>query len=108
MNEKLFITLITVPNDEAAQQIAATLVEERLAACVNIVPKIRSIFRWAGKIEDAQELLLIVKTTAPRYKALEERVKSIHPYENPEIVAIEASAAAEAYLRWAMDETAPS
>ncbi|MCH9032377.1 MAG: divalent-cation tolerance protein CutA [candidate division Zixibacteria bacterium] len=100
----IYTVLITAPVNESGK-IARILVEERLAACVNIVPEIRSIYRWQGKIEEESESLLIVKTTAERMDELKSRVLEIHPYNVPEIIALPVADGLEKYLNWVRDET---
>lgn len=90
----------------AADRLARMLVEERLAACVQALPGVRSTYRWDGAVAQADEALLLVKTTADRYAALERALAAHHPYELPEILAVDASAGLPAYLRWLADETA--
>jgi len=89
----------------AADRLARLLVEERLAACVQALPGLRSTYRWAGAVEQADETLLLIKTTAARYAALERTLAAHHPYELPEILAVDASASLPAYLRWLAEET---
>ena len=89
-----------VPNPETAQRIAETLVQERLAACVQTVGPIQSTYRWEGKVETATEYLLLVKTTAAHRDAVIERARELHPYEVPEIIATEISGGLPAYLNW--------
>ena len=101
----LLVVLSTFPDAAVARTAAATLVGETLAACVNIVPGVESIYRWQGKMETSQEVLAVIKTTAARYPALEKRLKELHPYEVPEIVALPASAVAESYLAWVTANT---
>jgi len=84
------------------------LVEERLAACVNVVPGLRSLYRWQGKVHEDAEALLLLKTTAARYQALQERLRALHPYELPEIVAVPVSAGLPAYLEWVAAQTLPA
>ncbi|GAC1633950.1 MAG: divalent-cation tolerance protein CutA [Nevskia sp.] len=93
------LVLITCP-PAAADALAAALVEARLAACVNIVPGLRSVYRWQGAVERSDECLLIAKTTAARYAALEAGVKAHHPCELPECLAVDIAAGLPAYLRW--------
>lgn len=90
----------------AADRLARLLVEERLAACVQALPGIRSTYRWEGAIEQAHEALLLVKTTTDRYAALERTLAAHHPHDVPEILAVDASAGLPAYLRWLVEETA--
>ncbi len=96
------------PDDATAAAIAHALVEARLAACVNILPAVRSVYRWQGKVEDAGETLLLAKTTQARLPALRERILALHPYELPEVIAVEVAAGLPAYLDWIAAETAPN
>jgi periplasmic divalent cation tolerance protein len=95
-----FIIFSTFADADTARQAARTLVEERLVACANIVPQVESIYRWQGKIESSAEVLVIFKTTRERYPAFEQRLRSLHPYEVPEIVALDIAAGLPAYLAW--------
>ena len=99
------IVFCSVP-PAAADRLARMLVEERLAACVQALPGLRSTYRWDGAIEQADETLLLIKTTTGRYAALERTLKAHHAYEVPEILAVDASAGLPAYLRWLAEETA--
>ena len=94
------LVLSTFPDAETAQRIASALVEEGLAACVNIIPGAQSIYRWEGKIESAGEVLALAKTTLSGYAHLEERLKELHPYSVPEIVALPVERAQAAYAQW--------
>jgi periplasmic divalent cation tolerance protein len=94
------VVFITTPNVRVSRRIARTLVKERLAACVNIVGNVTSIYRWNGKVEQALEHLLLAKTTAARFLALKRRVKSLHPSAVPEIVSIPIQSGSSAYLSW--------
>ena len=96
----LLVVLSTFPDAAAARVAAEILVGESLAACVNIVPGMESIYRWKGKLESSGEVLAILKTTAERYPALEQRLRELHPCEVPEIVALPAAAVVESYLEW--------
>ena len=102
----VLLVFCTFPEAEAAAAVTRTLVEEKLVACGNIVPGVRSIYAWEGKIEDASEVLVVFKTTGPVYAKLEKRLLKLHPYDNPEIVALEAGAAAKAYTAWVEDAVA--
>jgi periplasmic divalent cation tolerance protein len=82
------VVLVTAPSAEKAAELARTLVEERLAACGNVVPGLRSIYRWEGQVQDEPEALLVLKTTRSRFEALRERVLALHPYEVPEVIAL--------------------
>jgi periplasmic divalent cation tolerance protein len=90
-----------------AQKIARTLVEERVAACVNIVPGITSIYRWKGTVEQEPELLLVIKTMADRVEAVKARLVELHPYELPEVVVIPIGGGHKAYLEWIADQVRP-
>lgn len=99
------VVLITAGSPEEAHKIANLLVEEKLAACVQILPPMESVYRWQGKIERATEVLLIAKALAQDFVALEARVRGMHSYETPEVVAIPIAAISEPYLRWLLDVT---
>ncbi len=90
----------TCPNLKVARRLAAALVQERLAACVNIVPGLHSIYRWRGKVESAREVLLIIKARARDYARIEARLRALHPYELPEIVSVGIAAGYARYLAW--------
>lgn len=94
------VVFITVPNEEEAAKIAKTLVEEKLAGCVNIIKGVRSIYFWQGKVEDESELLMIIKTKSHLFKELEKRVKEIHSYTVPEIIGVEIKEGIKEYLEW--------
>ncbi len=100
MSMACHIVLNTCPDAESAQCIAAALVDKDLAACVNIVPGLRSIYRWKGKRESADELLLIIKSRVADYAKLEALIRELHPYELPEIIAVPIHAGLAAYLQW--------
>ncbi len=99
------VVLITTPTPEVAAQIARALVEERLAACGNVVPGLRSIYRWEGMIHDDAEALLVLKTTRDRFEALRERALALHPYDVPEVIALPIEAGSAPYLEWIAAET---
>jgi periplasmic divalent cation tolerance protein len=94
------IIFCTCPDHSTAEKIAQLLVEEQLAACVNIVPGITSIYAWAGKIESTQEHLLIIKSSNLNYQAIESFIKKHHPYQLPEIIAIPVERGLPEYLNW--------
>jgi periplasmic divalent cation tolerance protein len=98
------VVLVTTPTPERAAEIARALVEERLAACGNVVPAIRSIYRWEGKVQDEQEALLVLKTTRARFEALRARVVALHPYQVPEVIALGVEAGHAPYLAWIAGE----
>ena len=100
-----FLILSTCPDADTAQRLARTLVEERLAACVNLLPGVSSTYRWRGEVEQATEVQLLAKTTADRRVALIARLAELHPYELPEILAVETAAGLPAYLDWVAAET---
>ena len=99
MSEVLLV-LCTFPDAEQARQIGTVLVEKQLAACVNLLPGVTSIYRWEGKIEETGEILAIFKTTQAAWAALEKKLTELHPYEVPEIIALEPAAVAAAYAAW--------
>lgn len=94
------IVLSTVPDAGTAVRIARTLVEEKRAACVNVVPAVRSIYAWEGAVQDEPEVLMIIKTTAARLPACRERLVELHPCEVPEVVAVGLADGHHSYLRW--------
>jgi periplasmic divalent cation tolerance protein len=100
------IVFVTAPNNDEAERIADSVVSERLAACVNIVGGIQSIYRWEGEVTRDREILLIVKTTDERYAELERRVIELHTYTTPEIIAYRIERGFDAYLRWVRESTA--
>jgi len=100
------VVLVTTGSAEESARLGRALVEERLAGCVNVVGPIRSIYRWQGAIEDAAEYLLVVKARAADVPALERRVRALHSYEVPEVLALPVGAGAAAYLTWLADATA--
>ncbi|HEX9810888.1 MAG TPA: divalent-cation tolerance protein CutA [Burkholderiales bacterium] len=97
------LVFTTCPDAAAAETIARALVEDRLAACVNVLPPMRSIYRWRGQTESAEEQLLIVKIRVRDYPAVEQRIVALHPYELPEVVAIPIAAGLAGYLAWIED-----
>ena len=105
MKQALSVYVVAADSAEA-ERIAEALVEERLAACVNILGKIRSVYRWQGKVERADEVALIAKTTPGRFDELAERVRALHSYGTPAIVAWPIVAGATDYLEWIEAETA--
>ena len=99
------LLLCTCPDSETAGSLAAALVSERLAACVNVITGLRSVYRWHGTIEQAEESLLLIKTAADRQPALTARLQALHPYELPEIIAVEIAGGLPAYLDWIVAQT---
>ena len=108
MPQSISIIFVTSPSAAEAERLAHTLLEEQLAACVNIVPNITSHYRWQGAIETSSELLLIIKTAEPRFEALRTRILELHPYAVPEIIALSPSAVHQAYADWVSSETRTS
>ena len=97
------LVLTTLGGDADAPAFARTLVDGRLAACVNILPGVTSVYRWKGAVEQDREQLLVIKTTADRVSALEARVRELHPYELPEFLVVPATGGSPAYLAWVGD-----
>jgi periplasmic divalent cation tolerance protein len=102
---EIVLVLTTVADDEHAERLARLLVEERLAACVNVYPSMVSIYRWKGRIERDAERQVIVKTTRARLEKLELRLKENHPYELPEFVVVDVDGGSDAYLKWVEEQT---
>jgi periplasmic divalent cation tolerance protein len=94
------IVLTTAGSEEEARKIARHLVEQKLAACANIIPRVESIYRWQGKIESAQEWLLIIKTTAVRFPAVRDAICALHSYDLPECIAFSVEDGSLPYLKW--------
>lgn len=102
---EVIVVYITAPNEEDAVKISRAVVEERLAGCVNIVKGIRSIYSWQGKIEDDSEVLMIAKTQRHLFGSLKKRVKELHSYTVPEIIALPVVEGSEDYLNWLKEVT---
>lgn len=100
MSEITLIVFTTWPDAESARRATRALVEERLAACGNLVPGVESIYRWEGEVQRSAEVLVIFKTTTDRYPRIETRIKALHPYDVPEIIALRIQDGWPAYLRW--------
>jgi periplasmic divalent cation tolerance protein len=94
------LVLTTLPDPERARTIAAEVVRLGLAACVSVLPGVHSVFQWQGKLDHADECLLLLKTTSKRYRDLESRLVALHPYELPEIIALPLAAGLDNYLTW--------
>ncbi len=107
MPAEVLLVLTNCPDEEVADRIATALVENRLAACVNMLPEVESTYRWQGKVETAVEVPLLIKCTRERYAAVEEAIRQLHPYTVPEIIAVPVVAGFAPYLRWVADETQP-
>ena len=99
------IVLSTAGSGEEARKIARELVERQLAACVNIVPQVESIYRWQGKIESSREWLLLIKTTAEKFESVRDAIRELHSYDLPECIALAIEDGSPEYLRWLADST---
>ncbi len=99
------VVFVSAPDAATAAKIGRQLVDERLVACATIVPAATSIYRWKGAVEEQGEAVLMLKTVAARVAALEERVRALHPYETPEVLAVAVEGGSAPYLRWLSDET---
>lgn len=100
MTDSIIVAYCTCPDPDTAAAISRTIVEQRLAACVNVVPGIRSFYRWEDRVEDSTEVLLVIKTLQSRIPALTEKISEIHPYDVPELIATKVEAGLPAYLDW--------
>ena len=100
MSRETLLILCNCPDRETALRIAGHLVENGLAACVNLLPEVTSLYRWQGTLETAQETTLLIKSTRSRYDELEQAVSSLHPYELPEIIAVPVERGLPGYLKW--------
>ena len=103
MADEIVLALCTFPDAETARRIARELVDLRLAACGNILPQIHSIYRWQGKVESADETLALFKLSASRYSEFESKLRSLHPYDVPEIISCAIDRGLPEYLRWVSD-----
>jgi periplasmic divalent cation tolerance protein len=101
----ILLVLTQLPNRESAESLARRLLDERLAACVNILPPCRSVYRWRNAVETADEVPFLVKTTEARYAKVQAAIRAAHPYELPEIVALPVAAGLPDYLAWVAAET---
>ncbi len=101
----ILVVLVTAPSSDKAAEIARALVEEKLAACGNVIPGLRSIYSWEGKVHDDAEALLILKTTRERFPVLRDRILALHPYQVAEVLALPVEAGSERYLAWVEGET---
>src|SRR4051794_13774312 len=103
MSSDVLIVLSTFSSADEARRVCRQLVEEQLAACANLIPQVESIYRWQGAVEVASEVVAVLKTTRTRYSELESRLRTLHSYEVPEVVALSVEAGSEPYLRWVSD-----
>ena len=102
--EQVLMVMTNLPDAESAQALAQSLVQGKLAACVNLLPGVQSTYRWQGKVEHAHEVTLIIKTTQARYHQVEQAILAAHPYDLPEVIALPLTGSA-AYLHWVSQET---
>ena len=105
MESTKLLVLTNLPNRQAAEKLADTLIEQKLAACVNILAPCRSVYRWKDAVQHDEEHPMLIKTTAERYAALEQAVRAGHPYELPEIIALPIERGLPAYLDWVAAQT---
>jgi periplasmic divalent cation tolerance protein len=105
MTAEYVIVLTTLPGDFEIRTFARTLVEDRLAACVNLLPPMESVYRWEGQVEQETERQVIIKTSRDRVIALWDRIRELHPYETPEFVVLSIQDGSDAYLRWIGEST---
>ena len=108
MTDNYCVILNTCPDMSSAERIANVLVQRGFAACVNIVPGLKSIYTWKGNCETADECLLMIKTTQAMYHQVEQTVSDLHPYELPEVIAVPVEAGLTSYLRWITQQSAGS
>jgi periplasmic divalent cation tolerance protein len=101
----VLVVFCTFPNPEKAAEVARTIVDERRAACVNLLPAVRSIYSWQGEVCDDAEALAVIKTSAGRFEALRSRIVELHPYDCPEVIAMPVCAGHADYLKWVVDST---
>lgn len=100
MAEDVVVVLVTGPDQQTLEKLARRLVEERLAACVNVIPRVRSVYRWQGDVHEDDEALAVLKTTRSAIGPLRDRIHELHPYDLPEFLVLPLEAGSEAYLRW--------
>ena len=100
MRSGIVVVLVTCPSWAVARRLAQALVRRRLAACVNILPGVESLFWWEGKVDQAREVLLVIKTPAARLEAVRRAIVRLHPYEVPEVIAMRVAGGHRPYLRW--------
>lgn len=105
MTASTAIIITTAGSQEEATRLAHAVVEARLAACVNIIPQVRSIYRWQGKVDDATEWLLLIKSTAANFSRIKETIQALHSYELPECILVEIKEGSEKYLNWIVENS---
>jgi periplasmic divalent cation tolerance protein len=101
------VVLSTLPDGEKAAEVARVLVDERLIACANVLPPVRSIYRWQGKVNDEHEVLVVLKTSAQTLGRMQQRLRELHPYDVPEMLALRVESGWPPYLEWLARETGP-
>lgn len=101
--EKIIIVYVTCPDNASSLKIANVLLENKLAACINIIPGVRSIYKWKGKVETANEFLLMIKTKSKLFSKVEKAVSTTHPYDTPEVISVAISNCSEKYKKWITD-----
>lgn len=106
MTRGVVVVFVTCPSVSVGRRISRALIDRRLAACVNLVPRVESCYRWQGAVERAAETLLIIKTTRRRFAALARAIRSLHPYDCPEIIALPLAAGHPPYMRWVAESVA--
>ncbi|GEM46525.1 divalent-cation tolerance protein CutA [Deinococcus cellulosilyticus] len=104
-NPAFQMVLVTAPDLEGARTLAHTLLQEKHCACVNLIPQILSLYHWQGEIHQDSEILMLIKTTTEKYAALEQRILELHPYDTPEVIALDIKEGQEKYLRWIAEST---
>ena len=107
-DDTVMTVLMTAPDRETGRSVAARLVEERLAACGNVLEGVTSVFWWEGAVQDEPEVLVILKTTRAHADRLTERIREVHPYDVPEVLALPVERGLQEYMDWVRDETGPT
>lgn len=102
MSTRVAVVFMTAPTEAKAAEIARTLVEERHIACANLIPRVRSIYVWEGKVADEQETLVVMKIEAARFERVKDRILELHPYGVPEVIALDVTAGHTQYLQWVL------
>jgi periplasmic divalent cation tolerance protein len=106
-NKKYVIIFVTAPSEKIASQIGKMIISKKLAACVNIIPEIRSLYRWKNKICNDKEFLIIIKSSAKRFNELAVKIQKMHPYEIPEIISIPITKGSNSYMKWLSENIKP-
>ncbi|GMT40715.1 MAG: dihydroorotate dehydrogenase [bacterium] len=101
VEEGVLLVLVTCPMDQS-EGIASALLESKLAVCINIIPRVKSFYRWQGKVQQDNESLMLIKCSSDNYRALEESILDMHPYELPEIITVSVSGGLSDYLNWVL------